>query len=161
MKQEILIVIIAASSALGSVIISQAFSLFQSFLGKRHEKQKLLRQKYEEMMFHFSASLEWIQHLNGSTTQAEFFALSQSTDARKALSICLLYFPDLVDTANNYILAQQSYYESTVTSFKQVRQQGQVLHCNISHTMKSVSRKDSPILPTTPHTGLLRQAQDI
>ena len=119
MKQEILIPIIVASSALGGVIISQAFSLFRSFLDKRHEKQKMLRQKYEEMMFHFSASLEWIQYLNGSTTQSEVFALSQSTDARKALSMCLLYFPDLVDIANNYILAQQSYYKSIVTSFKQ------------------------------------------
>jgi hypothetical protein len=54
MKQEILIPIIVASSALGGVIISQAFSLFRSFLDKRHEKQKMLRQKYEEMMFHFS-----------------------------------------------------------------------------------------------------------
>ena len=119
MKQEILIAIIAASSALGGVIISQAFSLFRSFLDKRREKQKLLRQKYEEMMFHFSASLEWLQHIDGSTTKAEVFALSQSADARKALSICLLYFPDLVDTANNYILAQQAYYESIVTHFKQ------------------------------------------
>jgi len=119
MKQENLIAIIAASSALGGVIIAQTFSLLQSFLDKRHEKKKLLRQKYEEMMFHFSASLEWIQRLNSSITQEDVFALSQSSDARNSLSICLLYFPDLVDAANNYILSQQTYYESIVTSFKQ------------------------------------------
>jgi len=28
-----------------------------------------------------------------------------------------LYFPDLVDIANNYILAQHSYYKVIVTSF--------------------------------------------
>ncbi|MFH0786816.1 MAG: hypothetical protein V2B13_04270, partial [Pseudomonadota bacterium] len=118
MKLEILIAIIAASSALCGVVISQVISLFQMFLSRRHEKQKLLRQKYEEMMFHFSASLEWIRYLNGSTTQSEVFALAQSTDARKALSLCLLYFPSLVQPANNYILAQQAYYTSVVTSFK-------------------------------------------
>jgi len=119
MKQEILIAIIAASSALGGVIISQVFSLLQSFYDKKYKKQILLRQKYEEMMFHFSASLEWIQHLNGNTNQASVFALAQCPDARKSLSLCLLYFPEMVDSANNYVLAQQSYYTSVVTSFKE------------------------------------------
>ena len=119
MKQEILIAIIVASSTLCGVIISQAIALFQTFLNRRHEKQKLLREKYEQMMFHFSASLEWIQRLNGSTNRSEMFALSQSTDARKALSLCLLYFPSLVESANSYILAQQAYYASIVTSFKE------------------------------------------
>jgi hypothetical protein len=119
MKQEILISIIAASSALGGVIISQVFSLLQSFYDKKHKKQTLLRQKYEEMMFHFSASLEWIVSLNGSTTQATVFALAQCPDARKALSLCLLYFSELVEPANSYVLAQQSYYTAIATSFKE------------------------------------------
>lgn len=115
MKQEILIPIIVASSALGGVIISQAFSLFRSFLDKRHEKQKMLRQKYEEMMFHFSASLEWIVHLNGSTNQESVFSLAQCSSARKALSLCLLYFrEDLGAASNDYILSQQSYYKVIV-----------------------------------------------
>jgi hypothetical protein len=119
MKQEILIAIIAASSALGGVIISQVFSLLQSFYNKKYKKQILLRQKYEEMMFHFSASLEWIVSLNGSTTQASVFALAQCPDARKTLSLCLLYFPEMVEAANHYVLAQQSYYTVIVTSFKE------------------------------------------
>jgi hypothetical protein len=118
MKLEILIAIIAASSALCGVVISQAIALFQTFLNRKHEKQKLLRQKYEEMMFHFSASLEWLQRLNGSTTQSEVFSLAQSIDSCKARSLCLLYFPHLVEAANKYILAQQAYYTSIVTSFR-------------------------------------------
>ena len=115
MKQEISIAIIAASSALCGVIISQAFSLFQSFLNRRHEKKKLLRQKYEETMLHLSTSLEWIQHLNGSTNQEAVFALAQNVAARKALSLCLLYFrKDLGGAANDYILAQQAYYQSLI-----------------------------------------------
>lgn len=119
MKQEILIAIIAASSALGGVIISQIFSLLQSFYGKKYKKQILLRQKYEEMMFHFSVSLEWIVRLNGSTTQATVFALAQCPDARKALSLCLLYFPEMVEASNNYVLAQQSYYAFILKNFNE------------------------------------------
>jgi hypothetical protein len=81
MKQEILIAIVAASSALCGVIISQTISLLQSFLNKKHEKQKLLRQKYEEMMFHFSSSLQWIQQVNMCRTQQEIFALAQCPDS--------------------------------------------------------------------------------
>jgi hypothetical protein len=118
MQKEILVAIIAASSALAGVIISATIALLLSIFDKKHKKQVLLREKYEEMMFHFSASLVWIQSLNGSTTQKEVLALSQSTDARKALSLCLLYFPTLSDAANNYIFSQQEYYASVVTSYR-------------------------------------------
>lgn len=118
MQKEIIVAIIAASSALAGVIISATIAMLLSFFDKKYKKQILLREKYEEMMFHFSASLVWIQNLNGSTTQKEVFALSQSTDARKALSLCLLYFPALSDAANKYILSQQEYYASVVTSYR-------------------------------------------
>ena len=113
-----LIAIIAASSALCGVIISQAISLTKTFLDRRYQKQILLRQKYEEMMFHFTISLEWLQYLNGSTTQEAVFALAQCPEARKALSLCLLYFPEMVDAANNYVLSQQKYYDVVASSFK-------------------------------------------
>lgn len=119
MSQEIKIAIIAASSAILGAIISQATTLLISCIERKRQKNILLRQKYEEMMFHFSASLEWIRYLNGCTTQSEVFALAQSTDARKALSLCLLYFPILARPANDYILAQQVYYASIITSFKE------------------------------------------
>lgn len=117
MKPEILTAIIAASAALGGVIISQAISIFLTFLDKRHKRQILLRQKYEEMMIHFSDSLSWIQDLHCCRTRHELFAQAQSPPARKALSLCLLYFPDLSSTANQYVLAQQSYYSFVVDSF--------------------------------------------
>jgi hypothetical protein len=119
MKPEILTAIIAATAALSGVILSQMISLFQVFLSRRHEKQKLLRQKYEEMMFFFSASLGWLQDLNGSTTQSSVFALAQNPAARKALSLALLYFPHLAESANQYVLAQQSYYNLVVSSFRE------------------------------------------
>jgi len=119
MKQEIFIAIIAASSALCGVIISQAISLIQTFLGRRHQKQKLLRQKYEEMMFHFSDSLQWIQQVNGCKTQQEIFALAQCPATRKALSLCLLYFPDLSGPANDYLLSQLSYYKFIIENFNE------------------------------------------
>lgn len=117
MPKEILIAIIAASSALSGVMISAGISMLLSHIDRKHKKQVLLREKYEAMMTHFSASLVWIQSLNGSTSQKEVFALAQSVDARKSLSVALLYFPEFVTAANEYILAQQNYYASVVTSY--------------------------------------------
>ena len=119
MKPEVLTAIIAGSSVLGGVLISEAISLFRTFLNRRHEKRKLLRQKYEEMMFYFSASLGWIKDLNNSTTRSAVYSLAQSTDARKALTLCLLYFPKLVEPANNYIYAQQGYYALIIASYNE------------------------------------------
>ena len=117
MKLEILTAIIAASAVLAGVLISQAISIFLSFLDKRHKKQILLRQKYEEMMVHLSDSLSWIQDLHCCRTREELFAQAQSPPARKALSLCLLYFPDIADTANQYVLAQQEYYGFVISTF--------------------------------------------
>ena len=117
MNEDTFIAIIAASSVIAGVLISQAISLLLSFYDKKHKKQILLRQKYEEMMFHFSDSLSWIQSLHNSRTRSDIFALAQSPQARKALSLCLLYFSDLVQPANKYILAQTAYYSFVVGSF--------------------------------------------
>lgn len=118
MQQEALIPIISAGAALSGVLISQAITLLRASSDKKHDKNKLLRQKYEEMMFHFSASLEWIRDLDCSITRSEVLTRSQSKDARNALSLCLMYFPDLVDAANGYVYAQSMYYSSVVTSFR-------------------------------------------
>ena len=77
----------------------------------------LLRQKYEEMFFHFSGSLQWIQDLQNSTSRAQLFSHAQDPLSRKALTLCLLYFPDIVDKANAYIQAESEYYGFVVSSF--------------------------------------------
>ncbi len=115
MSQEIKIAIIAASSALLGAIISQSMTWLLSHLEKKRQKHILLRQKYEEMWLNFSSSLEWIVRLNGSTSQEAVFQLAQNPEARKAASLCFLYFrEELGDAANNYLLAQQSYYQSLI-----------------------------------------------
>lgn len=119
MSLEIQIAIIAATAAIGGAVVSQIMTFLISLFDKKHQKNVLLRQKYEEMMFHFSASLEWIVHLSGSTSREAVQVLAQCPDARKALSLCLLYFrEDLADQANDYVLAQQTFYASVVESFK-------------------------------------------
>lgn len=117
MTENTLIAIIAASSALSGVIISQVITLLASYMNRRHEKNVLLRNKYEELMFHFSDSFGWMVEINNSMTKEELFEKAQSMEARKALSLCLLYFPDLVDDANKYVFSMVEYYKFVVDIF--------------------------------------------
>lgn len=117
MNSTIDIALISAGAALCGVFISQISNLLFLLLNRKHQKNILLRDKYEEMMFHFTNSFNWLQQLNNCKTKDDIFSLAQSQDARKALTLCLLYFPNLVDSANTYILAQSLYYESVAKSF--------------------------------------------
>jgi hypothetical protein len=109
--------IISAVSVLSGVAISQWAFAFHANREREHKRKVLLREKYEEMMFHFSASLEYLVYLNGSTSQEAVLSLAQCPDARKALNLCLLYFQDLTPVANDYVLALYSYYKCVITSY--------------------------------------------
>jgi hypothetical protein len=117
MTQEINIAIIAASSAILGSVISQVTAFAISFFDKKHKKDVHLRQKYEEMMFFFSASLAWIPQVNSCTTPSQIASCAQSPDSRKALSLCLLYFPDLSESATGYVQAQEAYYISVADNY--------------------------------------------
>ncbi len=119
MDNQTEIAIISATSALGGVIVSQIFSLIISVYDKKHEKRKLLRQKFEEMMFYFTMSFNWFQQINNCTSKKEIYSLAQSLESRKALTLCLLYFPELAEAANKYLVAQTDYYQSIVCSFNE------------------------------------------
>jgi hypothetical protein len=118
MTPEIKIAIIASSSAILGAVISQTTTFLISWIERKRQKHILLRQKYEEVMLSFSASLRWLQELNGSTSQEAVFALAQNQEARKMASLCLLYFhEDLGDAAKNYLLSQVSYYQALVSVY--------------------------------------------
>ena len=117
MYQEIWPQIISAVSVILGFLVSQLATEVHNYYARKHKRKILLREKYEEMLFHFSASLEYLLYLNGSTSQESVLSLAQCTDARKALNLCLLYFEDLVHPANDYVVDLRSYYESVIRSY--------------------------------------------
>ncbi|MCK5343288.1 MAG: hypothetical protein KAR20_07780 [Candidatus Heimdallarchaeota archaeon] len=116
-SREIQIALIAALSAIGGALISQIATYVIARLNRKHQNNIHLRQKYEEMLHHFYKSLQWIPQLNECITRSQISAFSESPEARHALSLCLLYFEELIPFVNNYIHAQRSYYVSIVKLF--------------------------------------------
>lgn len=115
---HLLIAAIAASSALAGVLISQAISLFQAWLNRKSEQQKLLRQKYERMMDHFFATTEWLYQASTCTHSPSLFRLPPSKDARLILMMTYLYFPTLEEAADAYFQALKAYHALLISSFR-------------------------------------------
>lgn len=105
MEKEILIGIIAASSALGGVIVSQAFSLVQSFFERRHQRRVMLRSKYEELARTLNEAMQWVSEGSSSRSIADLHSRSIPTPARWVYSLSLLYFPELKEEATQLISA--------------------------------------------------------
>jgi hypothetical protein len=126
MKTELYGAIIAAAAALLGVIVSQVFSILHKSAERRYERQTLLRQKFEEMSMHISSSLNWLATMHNSTSWQELVVHSQSKDARRAVTLCQLYFPELTEPVNRYIRAQISCYQHAVESYSNAGKTGNV-----------------------------------
>jgi len=117
MDDKIFIALITASSAFFGVIISQIITLMLSYLDKKHKKQILLRQKYEEMMFHFQESLTYYSEVGTCKTFDQLYSKSHSVPAQKAMGLAMLYFPKIAPLIESYIKSQVAYYQLVISSF--------------------------------------------
>ena len=117
MSDKIDYAIILGTTAIVVAVITQVSTFVISLRDKEHQRKSHLREKYEEMMFHFSESLEYMVHLNGSRTEESVFSLALCPSSRKALNLCMLYFQDLTPAANDYVRSLYSYYECVITSY--------------------------------------------
>lgn len=94
---------ISAGAAIAGAVISQVISLAQSSLDRKHQRRILLRERYEQLAEHISASVAWPEALSHCTSLAELSRSPQPTRARKALTIAAIYFPALQDACQDYI----------------------------------------------------------
>lgn len=117
MDKEIITAIIAATSALSGVALAQAIELLKSHLDRKHQKQILLRTKYEELVNHLNDALAWANNLLGVKTIDEFHAHSQPMSARRLYALVLLYFPLLKQEAIDYIQASLEFQSAVSEAF--------------------------------------------
>jgi len=104
MDTTVKIAVVSASAAILGVLVSQGSAMLQEFLNRKHQKKKLLREKYEQLADHVTESHLWVT----GVLQAQ--SLSQATSntpihARKAATLAAIYFPLLLEDAQNYLNA--------------------------------------------------------
>ncbi len=102
-EAKFLIALISAGSAIAGAVIAQFVSIFRDVLDKRHKRDILLREKYEEMANLATSSQEWF------ASQLNAMSLSElkmpPIDARKAMVLSHIYFPLLQDACQGYVNA--------------------------------------------------------
>ena len=109
--------VLSAGAALAGVLISQAISIFQSFLDKRHKKHILLRRKFEQLTFCFQESLLFHTKAGSCRTIEKLLAENHSLPAMKAEALALLYFPTLAPILGTYRNCQVKYYETLLHAY--------------------------------------------
>mgnify|MGYP003384045358 CR=1 FL=1 len=101
-ESKILIAAISASSAIFGAVISQVVTVVRDWLDKKHQRNVLLRNKYEELAGLITDSQEWGGSLLTSSSLKEL-RNKPPINARKALILSYIYFPLLRSGCENYI----------------------------------------------------------
>lgn len=100
---KLLIALISAGSAIAGAVIAQFVSIFRDILDKRHKRDVLLREKYEELASMATSSQEWFGRQLNAMSLSEL--KTSPIDARKAMVLSHIYFPLLRDACQVYVNA--------------------------------------------------------
>lgn len=101
-ESKLLIAAISASSAIFGAVISQIVTVVRDWLDKKHQRNVLLRNKYEELAGLVTDSQEWVGGLLTCSSLKEL-RNKPPINARKALILSYIYFQLLREGCEKYI----------------------------------------------------------
>jgi hypothetical protein len=97
--------IIAATAALSGVVISLLGNWLLSWQKEGHERKILLRSKYEELAFLVVDSVGDYQKILVADSNQGLLKDSQPVSAQKVEALAQLYFPELMEAADGYLVS--------------------------------------------------------
>jgi len=109
--------IIGPAPALSGVIIGLLYSAREKEKEREHQRKILLRSKYEELALALSESVSHVQELLTVGTTLELFSLARPALAQKIDILARLYFPELKNLSDNYLLAIISLQDSLAEGY--------------------------------------------
>ncbi|WP_170213754.1 hypothetical protein [Vibrio tasmaniensis] len=118
MDKTVLISVVSASSALAGVLVSQFAVLLKEHLNKKHLKNVLLREKYEQLMDCIQESLVWSVEAGECKSMDEITKYGVNIPARKAFSLSLIYFPEFRDACADFQNYYVAHYEVLIKSYR-------------------------------------------
>lgn len=117
MNENMLIAIIAAGSALLGSAIGQLGSVLMHWLERRQRRGELLRDKYEQLATYTSDLIDWARRAQQCTSLQEISSLSQPLPARHALTLTLIYFPNLKQQAIGLLNAAVEFQQAIAHAY--------------------------------------------
>jgi hypothetical protein len=116
-ETSLLTTLTPAIFALVGVLIGSGIHFVGLLFDRKWKREQKLADRYEQLADRLSSTLLWFQKAGESRSFEELSSLSISLDARKLVSLTLLYFEEIEDTAINYSNCLVSYHHLLVDSY--------------------------------------------
>jgi hypothetical protein len=114
MAAEALTAIIAGACALLGGALVQVFQLLKTNQDRRHERKRLLREKYEEVTAEIRETVSWAMSLSSIADIETLATSSSAASAQKVIDLCRIYFPELKPSAIQYSNALTQYHKFAI-----------------------------------------------
>ncbi|ENM5740585.1 hypothetical protein AB1F87_004234, partial [Vibrio mimicus] len=102
MDEKFLLAVVAASSAVGGVLITQFFTILKEILIARNANRTLVRDKYEEFVECLNESVIHKAKVVNIVCDEEFYRSLLNVPLLRAYKLSLIYFPELVEPLKEY-----------------------------------------------------------
>lgn len=104
LESKITVAAISAGSAIAGAVISQIVAVIRDWLDKKHQRNTLLRDKYEELVDFVTSSQMWASEVSTAMTLKEIHN-TPPIYSRKAVNLSYIYFPLLRRYCEKYLTA--------------------------------------------------------
>ena len=108
-NEKIIVGLVASFSAVGGVIVTQAFTTLRVWLVSKREEKVVVREKYEELLNKVNESVVHRMQV-ANCINDDFYSNSINISLEKVNALALLYFPELVEPTKSYRDAYRDYY---------------------------------------------------
>ncbi|WP_099609282.1 hypothetical protein [Vibrio coralliilyticus] len=97
MDEKFLLAVVAASSAVGGVLITQLFTILKEILIARNANRTLVRDKYEEFVDCLNESVIHRTKVANIVCDEEFHRSLLNLPLQRAYKLSLIYFPEFIE----------------------------------------------------------------
>ncbi|KXZ66833.1 hypothetical protein [Acinetobacter venetianus] len=111
MSDQIFIAAISAGGVLLGVALSQVITLLNARLTRKHEKQTVLREKYEKLADDLNTALSRIPLFD---TASQIDRLETIKLCRSVYSLSLVYFSELRPTAEDFLIKLLDFHRDVI-----------------------------------------------
>jgi len=106
--EKLTLALVAALSAVGGVLLTQAFTLIRELIVSRRANKALLREKYELLADSLSESISHKSEFD-NTYGKEIFSEFANKPIEKIFTLSILYFPELIESSRCYYNSYRDY----------------------------------------------------
>ncbi|HAT8522064.1 TPA: hypothetical protein I7190_28230 [Vibrio vulnificus] len=109
MDEKFLLAVVAASSAVGGVLITQLFTILKEILIARNANRTLVRDKYEEFVDCLNESVIHRTKVVHIVCDEEFHRSLLNIPLHRAYKLSLIYFPEFIEPLKECIDAYKEF----------------------------------------------------